>query len=58
MIKNILNLGDAALYCDFGSDVNQEINSNVINEPLKFTISRGKKEIVLFITPKDIRNFN
>jgi len=27
MIKNILNLGDAALYCDFGSDVNQEINS-------------------------------
>ena len=31
MIKNILNLGDAALYCDFGSDVNQEINSNVIN---------------------------
>ena len=30
MIKNILNLGDAALYCDFGNDVNQEINSNVI----------------------------
>ena len=30
MIKNILNLGDAALYCDCGSDVNQEINSNVI----------------------------
>ena len=30
MIKNILNLGDAALYCDFGCDVNQEINSNVI----------------------------
>ena len=29
MIKNILNLGDAALYCDFGSNVNQEINSNV-----------------------------
>ena len=30
MIKNILNLGDAALYCDFGNEVNQEINSNVI----------------------------
>ena len=30
MIKNISNLGDAALYCDFGSDVNQEINSKVI----------------------------
>ena len=30
MIKNILNLGDAALYCDFGDEVNQETNSNVI----------------------------
>ena len=30
MIKNILNLGDAALYCDFGQDVNKKINSNVI----------------------------
>ena len=30
MIKNILNLGDAALYCDFGREVNQEINSKVI----------------------------
>ena len=30
MIKNISNLGDAALYCDFGSGVNKEINSNVI----------------------------
>ncbi len=30
MIKNILNLGDAAVYCDFGKEVNQEINANVI----------------------------
>ena len=30
MIKNISNLGDAALYCDFGSEVNQVINSKVI----------------------------
>ncbi len=30
MIKNISNLGDAALYCDFGNDVNHEINSKVI----------------------------
>ena len=30
MIKNILNLGDAALYCDFGQDVNKIINSNII----------------------------
>ena len=30
MIKNISNLGDAALYCDFGNSVNKEINSKVI----------------------------
>ena len=31
MIKNISNLGDAALYCDFGKEVNEEINSHVIS---------------------------
>ncbi len=30
MIKNISNLGDSALYCDFGVDVNKQINSEVI----------------------------
>ena len=30
MIKNISNLGDAALYCDFGNSVSKEINSKVI----------------------------
>ena len=30
MIKNISNLGDAALYCDFGTEVNKEINFEVI----------------------------
>ena len=30
MIKNISNLGDAALYCDFGTVVNKEINMEVI----------------------------
>ena len=30
MIKNISNLGDAALYCDFGKDVNKETNTKVI----------------------------
>jgi KipI family sensor histidine kinase inhibitor len=30
MIKNISNLGDAALYCDFGKEVNKETNSKVI----------------------------
>jgi len=30
MIKNISNLGDAALYCDFGTEVSKEINQEVI----------------------------
>ena len=30
MLKNISNLGDAALYCDFGIEVNRNINSEVI----------------------------
>jgi inhibitor of KinA len=30
MIKNISNLGDSALYCDFGKEVNKKINSEVI----------------------------
>ena len=30
MIKNISNLGDAALYCDFGNEINKNINSEVI----------------------------
>ena len=30
MIKNISNLGDAALYCDFGNNVNKATNTEVI----------------------------
>ena len=30
MIKKISNLGDSALYCDFGDEVSQKINSEVI----------------------------
>ena len=30
MIKNISNLGDAALYCDFGKEISKEINTQVI----------------------------
>ncbi len=49
MIKNISNLGDAALYCDFGSEVNKEINSKV----LKYfkNIKEKKIEGVTNITP-------
>ena len=31
MIKNIVNLGDAAIYCDFGNQVDKETNLKVIN---------------------------
>ena len=31
MLKNISNLGDAAIYCDFGKEVNKEINQKVIH---------------------------
>ena len=49
MIKNILNLGDAAAYCDFGKEVNQEINTNVINY---FTNIKEKKiDGITNITP-------
>ena len=49
MIKNISNLGDAALYCDFGSEVNKSINSQVI----KYfkTIKEKKFEGINNLTP-------
>ena len=31
MVKNISNLGDAAVYCDFGFEVNEKINASVID---------------------------
>ena len=30
MLKNISNLGDSALYCDFGNQINRKTNSHVI----------------------------
>ena len=49
MIKNISNLGDAALYCDFGNEVNKSINSHVI----KYfkTIKEQKPEGINNLTP-------
>ena len=49
MIKNILNLGDVALYCDFGQDVNKETNSSVIKYFNK--IQQLKIESINNITP-------
>ena len=49
MLKNISNLGDSALYCDFGNEVNKETNSNVI----KYfkTLQKLKLKGVTNITP-------
>ena len=49
MIKNISNLGDAALNCDFGKEVNKEINSKVI-QYFK-NIKEKKIEGITNITP-------
>jgi len=53
MIKNILPLGDAAVYCDFGSEVNQEINSRVINFFNQITKLNELKKIegIINLTP-------
>jgi len=49
MIKNISNLGDTALYCDFGDEVNKDINSQVI----KYFRSLKKRNIegIINLTP-------
>jgi len=49
MIKNISNLGDAALYCNFGEEVNKETNSNVI----KYFKNLKEKQIegIINLTP-------
>ena len=53
MIKNISNLGDAAIYCDFGKDVNEKINSNVISyfNHLKKLAKENKIEGITNLTP-------
>ncbi len=48
MIKNISNLGDAALYCDFGNDVNQKTNTKVIRyfENIKYQKIKGINNLI------------
>ena len=41
MIKNISNLGDTAVYCDFGNEVNKTINSRVTKLRIKPEITIG-----------------
>ena len=53
MIKNISNLGDASVYCDFGSEVSKEINSEVISyfNYLSQTVKDNKIYGITNLTP-------
>ena len=53
MIKNISNLGDTAVYCDFGTEVNELINANVIDyfNHLSRLIKENKIEGITNLTP-------
>ena len=53
MIKNISNLGDAAVYCDFGTEVNQEINLKVISyfKALRKLVNTKNIKGILNLTP-------
>ena len=53
MIKNISNLGDAAVYCDFGTDVNEIINSSVIDyfDHLSKLVKEKKIQGITNLTP-------
>ena len=53
MIKNISNLGDAAVYCDFGPEVNETINSNVIDyfDHLTKLVKEKKVKGITNLTP-------
>ena len=53
MIKNISNLGDSAIYCDFGKEVNEKINLKVISyfNCLKKLVRENKIEGITNLTP-------
>jgi inhibitor of KinA len=53
MIKNICNLGDTAVYCDFGSEVNETINSYVIDyfDHLTKLLKEEKNLGIINLTP-------
>ena len=53
MVKNILHLGDASVYCDFGSEVNEQVNSRVISYFIKIKELQKQKKIdgIINLTP-------
>ncbi len=49
MIKNISNLGDAAIYYDFGDQINKETNKKVIN--FFYSLKKANIDSITNITP-------
>ena len=63
MIKKLNNIGDCGIVCDFGEEVNREINSNVIKlfHHVKEKVLKGNLNGILNYTPsynKLIINFD
>ena len=46
MIKNISNLGDAAIYCDFGKEVNEKINLSVQEDKYHYFDATSKIRLI------------
>ena len=49
MIKNILNLGDASIYYDFGEQINKETNKKVIS--FFNSLKKANLEEIINLTP-------
>ena len=63
MFKKLNNIGDCGIVCDFGEEVNREVNSNVIKlfHHIKEEVSKGSLKGILNYTPsynKLIINFD
>tara|TARA_Y100001960_G_scaffold188070_1_gene197240 strand:+ start:1 stop:687 length:687 start_codon:yes stop_codon:yes gene_type:complete len=63
MFKKLSNIGDCGIVCDFGDEVNREINSNVIKlfQHVKKEVFKGNLQGILNYTPsynKLIINFD
>ena len=63
MFKKLSNIGDCGIVCDFGDEVNREINSNVIKlfHHVKKEVFKGNLQGILNYTPsynKLIINFD
>ena len=63
MFKKLRNIGDCGIVCDFGDEVNQKINANVIKlfDHVRQQVSKGNLKGILNYTPsynKLIINFD